>query len=30
MPYATPLEKLALPQLEDIVTVVKRVVNRKL
>ena len=30
MPYATPLEKLALPQLEDIVAVVKRVVNRKL
>lgn len=30
MPYAVPLEKLALPQLDDILTVVKRVVNRKL
>ena len=30
MPYAVPLEKLALPQLDDILTVVKRVMNRKL
>ena len=30
MPYAVPLEKLALPLLDDILTVVKRVVNRKL
>jgi pyruvate dehydrogenase E1 component beta subunit len=30
MPYAQPLEKLALPQLDDIVNVVKRTVSRKL
>ena len=29
MPYSLPLEKLALPQVEDIINVVKRVVNRK-
>ena len=30
MPYAIPLEKLALPQQEDIATAVKRAVYRKL
>jgi pyruvate dehydrogenase E1 component beta subunit len=30
MPYALPLEKLALPQQEDIITAVKRAMNRKL
>ena len=30
MPYAIPLEKLALPQQEDIVAAVKRAVYRKL
>jgi hypothetical protein len=30
MPYAIPLEKLALPQLEDIVNVVKRTVIKKM
>ena len=29
MPYALPLEQLALPQQADIVTVVKRCVNKK-
>ena len=30
MPYAIPLEKLALPQQEDIIAAVKRAVYRKL
>ena len=30
MPYAIPLEKLALPQVEDITNAVKRAVARKL
>jgi pyruvate dehydrogenase E1 component beta subunit len=30
MPYALPLEKLALPQVDDICTAVRRVYNRKL
>lgn len=30
MPYAIPLEKLALPQQEDIINAVKRAVHRKL
>jgi pyruvate dehydrogenase E1 component beta subunit len=30
MPYSQPLEKLALPQLDDIVNVVKRTFSRKL
>ena len=30
MPYALPLEKLALPQQEDIITAVKRTMHRKL
>lgn len=30
MPYALPLEKLAVPQQEDIITAVKRAMNRKL
>eukprot|EP00596_Hydrurales_sp_CCMP1899_P010227 CAMPEP_0119041560 /NCGR_PEP_ID=MMETSP1177-20130426/12551_1 /TAXON_ID=2985 /ORGANISM="Ochromonas sp, Strain CCMP1899" /LENGTH=334 /DNA_ID=CAMNT_0007007707 /DNA_START=152 /DNA_END=1156 /DNA_ORIENTATION=+ len=30
MPYATPLEKLALPQLEDIVNTVKRTVTKRM
>ena len=29
MPYALPLEQLALPQQADIITVVKRCVNKK-
>ena len=30
MPYALPLEKLALPQVEDIINVIRRTVSRKL
>jgi pyruvate dehydrogenase E1 component beta subunit len=30
MPYSLPLEKMALPQLDDIVNVVKRTCTRKL
>jgi pyruvate dehydrogenase E1 component beta subunit len=30
MPYAIPLEKAALPQIDDITTAVKRAVSRKL
>lgn len=30
MPYAIPLEKAALPQMEDITNAVKRAVSRKL
>lgn len=29
MPYALPLEKLALPQTEDIINAVKRTLSRK-
>lgn len=29
MPYSIPLEKLALPQIDDITTAVKRCLNRK-
>jgi pyruvate dehydrogenase E1 component beta subunit len=29
MPYALPLEKLALPQIEDITNAVKRAVGKK-
>jgi pyruvate dehydrogenase E1 component beta subunit len=30
MPYSIPLEKLALPQIDDITTAVKRTISKKL
>jgi pyruvate dehydrogenase E1 component beta subunit len=30
MPYAIPLEKLALPQVDDITSAIRRTLNRKL
>jgi pyruvate dehydrogenase E1 component beta subunit len=30
MPYSQPLEKIAIPQLNDIETVIRRIVNRKM